>query len=277
MVQMYEDQPSFASQFMKSGMDTATAFGKAFLEKRFRNKQLEDEDKAAEEMGIRTRGFKDPEIRKMMIAEQLKGQTSQMKIAAKQKEKEAENQENLKGITETADWLDKNLKYSGSFGVHPKWGGIEAQGEGGGLGLRDESGKQMSDLEIKAKREGIDRSGVWLADKVYTHFNKGVINQTKWEDVKGEFAVKSDLPAAINRERVAAVKRIMGLPANAPPSVIDKVIDTEKKTLAKIEKAKGSKSKNIKLTDEIANSIYDEAKGNVEEARRIAKERGYIW
>lgn len=150
-----------------------------------------------------------------------------------------EREEENKGITDTLDWIDKNAKYSGKFGVPPKWGGIEAQGEKGGLGLiNPDTKKPMTDLEIKAKREEIDQAGLWLADRVYTHYNKGVLNQVKWEDVKERFSMRSDLPATINRARAAAIKRIIGLDSNISPSGLKNIIDKEIKALDKIEKGK---------------------------------------
>ena len=270
MVTVLPARESFGAALGKALGGAAQSTAEGYSERKRKEKEMSSQNDALKKMGIDLSGITDPEIRKLVIAEELKGNR-------KLREKEAENKEAQAGIMESADWLDKNLKYSGTFGVHQKWGGVEAQGEGGGLGLRDESGKQLSNMEIKAKREGIDQTGLWLADKVYTHFNKGVINQTKWEDVKDRFAANSELPAAINRERVAAVKRIMGLPTNAPASVINKVIDTEMKTLDKIEKSKGGKSKELKLTDDIINSILDETKGDVKKAEQIAKERGYSW
>jgi hypothetical protein len=152
----------------------------------------------------------------------------------------SEKKELKKGIGDTLSWLDQNISFSGKFGISPKYGGIEAQGESGGLGLiNPKTGKQMSDQEIKAVREEIDKSGIWAADNVYTHFNKGVLNKDKWNDVKESFAPRSDLPASVNRARIAAMKRIMGLPENAPSEIVDKMINKELGSLEKIEKSKG--------------------------------------
>jgi hypothetical protein len=164
--------------------------------------------------------------------------------AYKALEEQEEKTQATKGITQSLDWLEKNIQYSGKFGVAPKWGGIEAQGETGGLALHDpETGKQLSNLEIKAKREEINTTGIWMADAIYTHFNKGVLNKEKWEDVKGRFATNADLPAEVNRARMAAARRIMGLPSNAPSKVVNEVINKETKALDKIEKSKGGSSK----------------------------------
>lgn len=191
-----------------------------------------------------------------------------------------EKQEQAAGIEQSLDWLEKNVSLSGRFGVHPKWGGIEAQGTSGGLGLKDpETGKQLTDIEIKGKREEIDTTGIWLADRVYTHFNKGVLNEAKWEDVKNRFAPRSDLPAEVNRARIAALRHIMGLPKNAPTAAVDKVINREQKALDKIGESKGvsSSKKGKTLNNETIDMFLKEANDDPDVAAEMARAEGYTW
>lgn len=279
MVQILEDQPSFASQLLRGGMQTGTAIGKELLGEYLSKNQKQKQAKALKDLsGIdvsglspevvqefskalgksmgesRGKGFgstmenenrffkdkygvdlseiSDPNTRKVMI-------NSAIKSHGKQEEK----QEALAGVKDSLDWLEDNIQYSGKHGVNPKWGGIEAQGKEGALGIiNPETGKQFTNLELNSKREEIDRTGIWVADAIYTHFNKGVLNKEKWNDVKEQFATKSDLPASMNRARMAAAKRIMKLPSDAPPPVVNKVIKSELKSLDKIKKSKGNSS-----------------------------------
>jgi hypothetical protein len=220
----------------QQGISKAQEFANQIqLEKEKRKLSVEDlgpeNEILKQNYGIDLTGIKDPATRKIIISEGIKQQG-----AAREEEKAT------KGITHSLDWLEDNIKYSGKFGVAPKWGGIEAQGESGGLALKNPAtGKPMTNLEIQAKREEIDRTGIWMADAIYTHFNKGVLNKDKWNDVKERFATDSQLPASINRARMASARRIMGLPKNAPTSVVEKTINSELKALDKIESSKNKK------------------------------------
>ena len=220
-------------------------------------------------LGIDLSDIKDPATRKTLIAE-----------AQKEKRQTEEREKAASDIKQNSDWLKNNIKFAGTFGVSPKWGGIEAQGESRDLALKHpETGKPMSNLEIKEIREGIDATGLWLADKVYTHFNVGVINKPKWEDLKNRFAPRADLPASINRARIAALERIMGLPPDAPVGAVDKMINAENKALTKIEKAKKiePEAKGKKLTNAVLDQFLLQANDDPEEASRLAKEAGYTW
>lgn len=74
MVQVLEDQPSFASQLMRSGMNTGSAFVKALMGERETQKRAAAENEALERMGINLRGVQDPEIRKKIVELSLKGE-----------------------------------------------------------------------------------------------------------------------------------------------------------------------------------------------------------
>ena len=185
-----------------------------------------------------------------------------------------EKKEAFQGAKDSLNWLDKNIMYSGTFGVSPEWGGLEAQGIG--LGLKDETGKQLSNQEIKSIREGITNTGLWVTDKIFTHFNKGTLNKAKWESLKEDLAPRADLPPKVNRARIDGLKRILGLPSDAPRKIVDKVIDGEVKAQQKIEKS-FKKSKGKPLTGAVIDHYLKEAGDDVEKAEELAREAGYTW
>ncbi len=66
MVQILEDQPSFASQLMKSNMNAASAFAKEFMGERTKKKEFEQENEALKKYGIDLTNVRDPDIRKLI-------------------------------------------------------------------------------------------------------------------------------------------------------------------------------------------------------------------
>ena len=253
----------------------------------FANKMKLEEMKRKQGMGDFSKYFKGApqgtEGQEQTAGSALSGMDPMQKAAFAQEfpkaykvmQEEEDKAQDLKGIHDTLDWLDENTKYSGTFGVPINWGGIEAQGDSTGLGLKDSEGNQMSNPEIQSVREGIDSSGIWAADKVYTHFNKGVLNKEKWEDVKMKFAPSAKLPSYINKARTAALRRIMGLKPNSSPAAVNAVIEKEKKALTKIEKSKGSSEK--ELTDDVLDRFLDAANEDSDKAAEMAKAEGYSW
>lgn len=194
--------------------------------------------------------------------------------AYKEMVKASEKEQAHAGIKTSLDWLDKNIGFSGKHGISPRWGGIEALGTEGGLAMKDPvTGQQLSNLQIKKIREEIDQTGLLAADAVYTHFNKGVLNKVKWEDVKELFSPKSDLPAEVNRARIASLRRIMGLKPNISKEALNKQIDKEANVLKKIEKSGKSK----KLTDDVLDKFLSEANDDPVKAAELAHEAGYSW
>jgi hypothetical protein len=184
--------------------------------------------------GIDLSDISDPKTRQALLKHEMQG-------VQEKRDKEIASE----GIKSQIDWLDKNIGISGKPGLPVAMGGPESH-KGGGLAQIDpETGKKMSNIQIQAKREEIKKSGIWMADAIYTHFNKGVLNKEKWDDVKNEFAVDPDLPPEVNRARMAAAKRIMALPKDIPSSVANKVIGAQRKSLEKIEKSKGVKQKEL--------------------------------
>ena len=150
-----------------------------------------------------------------------------------------EKRESMEGLKQTADWLKKYTSFSGKLGLPEQWGGLEEKQMHPSGGYVDpETGEFLTQPKMQAIREGIKTSGIWFADKIYTHFNKGVINKEKWDTIKNQFATDPDLPPVVNRARIAAGERIMALKPNSSPAVVQAAIDKEKKALKKIEQSK---------------------------------------
>jgi hypothetical protein len=89
--------------------------------------------------------------------------------------------------------------------------------------------------ETAEKREELDKLGIWEADRVYTHFNKGVLNQAKWNDVKNQFAPSTKNTHAQNKARINALREIIGLPPGISSAKLDKIIDKEVDKIKKTE------------------------------------------
>jgi|ERR1700691_123472 len=284
MVQVLPKIPGF-------GELAANAFGENFNKAFSRGQEMSmqmamEKYKSQQEMEQFSKMFSGGMEEQPSTSNTSTGQTNEMQEAYlahkfpnvyKARKEKQEKQEAQKGITDSLDWLEDNIKYSGRLGLHPKFGGVEAQGERGALGIKsDKTGKNLSDLEIKQIREGIDTTGLWAADKVYTHFNKGVINKEKWDSVKNDLAPNSKLPAKINRARIEGLRRIMGLPPNAPKEIVDKAINREVKVQNKME-ASLPKTENKKLTQEAIKKFSEEAGFDAEKAAELARAAGYTW
>lgn len=134
--------------------------------------------------------------------------------------------------------------------------------------------KDMADL---------DASGFWYTDKVYTHFNKGVVSNVRFENMKNELAPNSKQRPSVNRARLGALNRMAGLPSDISSEKFNKILDKEIKNVEKIEakedkvaeKKTAANEKKVALTDDIAAQIFAEAGQDAEKARQIAKARGY--
>lgn len=88
MVQVFQDQPSFASRLAGGATNAAGEFGKAFLEEKLGQRQQqqlmraqEDENRRLlEETGLNLSGIRDPKTRQLILAEQLKGQRKESEM-----------------------------------------------------------------------------------------------------------------------------------------------------------------------------------------------------
>ncbi len=92
--------------------------------------------------------------------------------------------------------------------------------------------KGLSAENIQA-REELDTLGFLVADKIYTHFNKGTMSNAKLEQVKKQIAPRSDLSERENIARINALERIMALPPDVSPEKLDAVIDQGSKEVEK--------------------------------------------
>jgi hypothetical protein len=135
-------------------------------------------------------------------------------------------------------------------------------------------GAQPGNLEMS---EELDTLGFWYTDKIYTHFNKGVINKEKFKNMKDELAPNSKLTPRENRARLKSLNTIAGLDPNVSSKDFDRVLDREVKKVKKLSQGRGVSGKSSKnqLTDEVVVQILEEAGGDPAKATEIAKERGY--
>lgn len=87
-------------------------------------------------------------------------------------------------------------------------------------GMKSFTGGGLNRRAIQ-KREQFDREGFLLADKIFTKFNKGVINKDKLKVIKNEMAPNSKLSERVNSARIDALKTMSGLPQDATNEQFD--------------------------------------------------------
>ena len=87
----------------------------------------------------------------------------------------------------------------------------------------------------QGKSAELDASGFWYTDKVYTHFNKGVVSNVRFENMKNELAPNSSNPPSVNRARLASLNRMANLPADISSEKFDAILDKEIKSVQKVE------------------------------------------
>lgn len=131
-------------------------------------------------------------------------------------------------VRESLDWLDENLKYTGSTGFP----GLFAGNTENFLG-------QIPNTEAYEKRQEFTNTGWWVTDKVYTHFNKGVISDKKLKIIQEELAPRGDLFQSKNKARIAALRRLYNLPKNISSAAFDKQLEREVKAVKKIPSPEG--------------------------------------
>lgn len=100
--------------------------------------------------------------------------------------------------------------------------------------------------ETVEKRENFDKLGFWLTDKVFTHFNKGVVSQPKFQEIKKSLAPRADLSERQNRARINALRTISNMPSNISEKEFNKVADRQISEVNKIpENAPGEKKMSL--------------------------------
>lgn len=122
-------------------------------------------------------------------------------------------------------------------------------------------------------REEIDTTGLLLADKVFTKFNKGTISQAKLKLITEKLAINSGLNEREYEGRLKALERILNLPANASDAQVDNILNQEQKkeNSKELERVKPG----TQITDEIVDQLLDEFDSDVTKAQAKAKKLGY--
>ena len=152
-----------------------------------------------------------PDLPEYINKERARGQEAAIKEERGIQRKQIEKTEETKGLSNTLDWLDENIKYTGSTKIP-----FTASSTLGG-----------ARRGVVEKRAEFDASGFWAADNVFTHFNKGTVSSPKLELIRNELAPKSDLPERVNKARIASLRRMANLPANISKDKFDKILDKE--------------------------------------------------
>ena len=138
-------------------------------------------------------------------------------------------------------------------------------------------GAQPGNLEMA---ENLDRLGFWYTDKIYTHFNKGVVSKIKFSEIKNKLSPNASASPRVNRARLNALNTIAGLKPNVSSKDFDRAVDKGVKKVDKIAQKnvspkKGNASSPKALTEDLIMQIFEEAGGDPEKATQLAKDRGY--
>lgn len=148
-----------------------------------------------------------------LLQTQGRAQVEQGKIASKKEEKQLAQEEDRKGLEEGLDFITKNIGYTGNQYIP-----FTQSWTGGGV-----------NREAVQMREEIDATGFLAADKVFTHFNKGVISKDKLRVIQEDLAPNSKLSERKNLARVAALRRMANLPPDISQEKFNKELAKEKK------------------------------------------------
>lgn len=162
---------------------------------------------------------------------------------------------------------------------------IEREKEGARKELAPASARLSEIIDTLGSQPGnvalsdeLNTLGFWFTDKVYTHFNTGVINKEKFKALKNELSPNSNDRPETARAKLKSLNTIIGLDPNTSPKNFNKVFENEVKKVNDIEKKSEklkSAEKESSLSEEDAIKILQEANGDPEQARKIARERGY--
>jgi hypothetical protein len=77
--------------------------------------------------------------------------------------------------------------------------------------------REMPGTPQYSAAQQLDSQGFLMADRIFTKFNKGVVSQPKWKDIKNSFAPNSKFSNAKNFARILALEAMAGLPENISP------------------------------------------------------------
>lgn len=146
-----------------------------------------------------------------------------VKEAAKRQGEKAKTAEESKGLEESLTQLEGLLPYGGARIPFTK------------SFLRNVPG-----TEAFEKSKLIDTLGFYTADKVYTHFNKGTISNSKLEQIRENLAPRGDLTERENKSRINAMRTIMNLPKDISEAKLDQIVNKLQKGVDKDEPKKKS-------------------------------------
>jgi len=141
--------------------------------------------------------------------------------------------------------------------------------------LINKLGSQPGNKEMS---DELDTLGFWYTDKIYTHFNKGVISNIKFKNLKDTLSPNSSDRPETARAKLRSLNVIAGLNPDISPKNFDKVLDSQIKKVKSIEEKHVKDMENDSnkmLSEEVAIEILREANGNAEKARKIARQKGY--
>ncbi len=99
--------------------------------------------------------------------------------------------------------------------------------------------------EAYEKRQELDSLGFFVADRVFTHFNKGVISKDKLKKIE-TLAPNSSLSERANEGRLKSLERLANLPSTLNEIQFDEAIHKEKLKVAKTDE-QGAKVEKQKL------------------------------
>lgn len=154
------------------------------------------------------------EISKQKSAEEKEART-QKEAEQKLLRENAKSKASYLNTKKNIDWLRDNIDYTG-------WAGIPGTKAQFGRFKRTKAGRI---------REEFDKKSLWMTDKIFTHFNKGVINKPKWETIKDELAPNSKLSKNENIARTNALESMLELPPDISPEEFDNYVDNIRQNL----------------------------------------------
>ena len=156
--------------------------------------------------------------------------------------------------------MRKNIEFFGS-----SWNPTSSRNFAGGL----------LDRSAVQKKARIRESAIILADNMYTRLNKGQMSDKKIKMMIDELAITPNLSKREALGRIEATERIFDLPIDASAESVrkaGKIILPPESTGGTVKP--GSKGK---ISPEKLDSILEEVGNDPEEAKKLAKERGYTW
>lgn len=207
-----------------SGKNLSPEYRKLILEQEFKREDLlrkgeqekQLQERKEKEQLRKEEAKKEEQVRKEALAKEEKLRKEQMDMQAKQEE--------MQSYQNGFNALEALIPYTGSqlpFFKSSTFGGLNR--------------------EAVEKREQFKTLGFWITDKIFTHFNKGVVSTPKFDEIKNNLSPRADLSERQNRGRINSLKTILNLPSDISSKEFDKIVDGEMKKLNKIPERAPSK------------------------------------